>query len=453
MMSKQNLFIFSLALALILSLTMTVSCQRRSKDDKSGKITLNVLNYMDLTSPNIVNEIEVIWKRFLSDNQDIAINREDLYNEPFHNKTEAYVASGNLPDVLYVWPSGRSTSLYQNKLLKDLMPLIQRDGLEELFEPLAMNPASYGGGYVAMLPTALTSTHVFYINREVLDACGLSPAKTYAELKAQVPVLKARGYETVIMPNKDAWVMQSCLLSLLAGRFGGLGWEQKILEGKAKFTDPEFVKALDFVRQLYADGVLSGASLGTSYGDSPGMFATNKGAYMIDGDWRVGAFLTDKSTGQALLSPERQKNIQITVFPEIEGTILRHSTSGVLGTGWAMSASIPEGSAKEDAAWRLITWLTGTVTQTHRVETGGVATPSRKDLDYSSMKLEPMQIAIGNLGNEYDVSTCVIDGVFHSDVFNPMNDGLAEIGMGSKSPQQVAADIQRVFETWNKNRR
>ena len=445
-MSKRS--ILNILFAVLFVFSLTVSCQRA---DNSGKIVLNVLNYMDLTSPNLVSEIDFVWTSFLDSNPDIAINREDLFNEPFHNKVEAYVASGKLPDVLYVWPSGRSTSLHQKKLLKDLSRLIRQDGLADSYVPAAIDPVNQGGSYVAMIPIALTSTHAFYINMEVLRACGLTPAKTYTELKAQVPVLRGLGYEVVIMPNKDTWVMQSCLFSMLAGRFGGIGWEEKILSGKAKFTDTDFVNALDFVRQIYADGVLSNSSLGTAYGDSPGMFATNKGAYMIDGDWRVGTFLTDKTTGQALLTEDQQKNIQITVFPDIDGAKINRSTSGMLGTGWAMSASIEDGSPKEDAAWRLIKWLTGKETQANRVETGGVATPVWADLDLSLLNLEPMQAAIGNLANEYDHSTCVIDGVFHSDVFNPLNDGLAEISMGTKSPMQVAVEIQRVFDNW-KNR-
>jgi raffinose/stachyose/melibiose transport system substrate-binding protein len=181
------------------------------------------------------------------------------------------------------------------------------------------------------------------------------------------------------------------------------------------------------------------------------LFSTNKGAYMIDGDWRVGAFVTDTSTGQALISPERQKNILITVFPDIEGAKLNKSTSGILGTGFGISAAIPAGSAKEEAAWKLVKWLVGKEIETHRVAIGGITTPTRTDIDYSALSLEPMQIAAGALGTQYTVSTAVIDGVFHSDVFNPLNDGLAELGMGTKTPEQVAGEIQRVFDTWQKN--
>ncbi|MDR2702251.1 MAG: extracellular solute-binding protein [Spirochaetaceae bacterium] len=431
--------------ALVAALAMTgFGCAK--KDGSAGKTTISVLNYADMTVANTAADQKWTWDTFKANNTDINLVIEDLFNEPFHQKTEAYAASGNLPDVLYVWPSGRSTSLHQNKLLKDLGPLIRKEGLQNSYVPIAMDPSQQASNYQAMIPLTMTASHAFYINTEVLDDCGLQPAKTYAELKAQVAVLKAKGYETVIMPNKDTWVMQSCLFSAIAGRFCGEGWEKKILGGQAKFTDSDFVNALEFIQTLYRDGVIAPSSLGMDYGDGPGFFATNKGAYYIDGDWRIGAFITDASTGQALISPARQAAFRVTVFPDIEGAKLNKSTSVILGTGWAMSASIPEGSAKEDAAWRLIKWLTGNETQTLGVEHGAYSAAARTDVDVSKLNLEPLQKTAGNLGKEYTAGTVVIDGVFHSDVFTPINDGLQEIGLGTKTPAQVAAETQRVFD-------
>jgi len=445
MLQKSKFFVKGILAALIIC-AVFLSCNRGSASD--GK-TVSILNYADMTVANTAEDQRWTWDTFRQNNPDVTLVIEDLFNEPFHNKTEAYAASGNLPDVMYVWPSGRSTSLHQQRLLKDLTPLINRDGLRGSYIPLALDASQIASGFQSMIPLAVTNTNFFFINMEVLNDCGLQPAKTYSELKAQVPVLRAKGYETVIMPNQDTWVMQSCLFSLVAGRFGGAGWHDKILNGQAKFTDPDFVNALNFIRSMYADGVLAPSSLGLSYGDGPGQFATNKGAYYIDGDWRAGAFITDASTGQALIPVSRQNNIRITVFPEIEGAkIPGRSSSAVLGTGWAMSASIPSGSDKEEAAWRVIKWLTGREVITRGVDHSAYATPSRTDIDYNSISLEPIQVAAANSGKEYDIATVVIDAVFHSDVFNVINDGLQEIGLGSRTPQQVAEATQRAFDTW-----
>jgi raffinose/stachyose/melibiose transport system substrate-binding protein len=419
----------------------------RSWDGK----TLKVLNYYDMTSANAVDGIKQIWDKYQAAHPGIAIEREDLFNDPFHNKTEAYAASGQLPAVLYAWPSGRSTTLYSQGLLKDLTPLIRKDGLASKYIPLATDPSQFAAGRVGILTLAVTSSHAFYVNTEVLKDAGLAPAKTYTELVAQVPVLKAKGYETVLMANQDTWVMQSCLFSMIAGRFCGPGWDQKISNGQAKFTDSNFVNALKFVKQLYDDGVLSKSTLSTDYGSVVGLFASNKGAYLIDGDWRVGAFITDKSTGQALISPERQNNIQITVFPDIPGAQINKSTSGILGTGWGISAAIPSGSAEEAAAWELVKWLSGEEVQRYQISVGGIATPSWKNLDISGIPLEPMQKAIVALSSQYTASTAVIDGVFAGSVYTPLNDGLQAIGMGSQTPEQVARVTQQAFEQWKRD--
>jgi raffinose/stachyose/melibiose transport system substrate-binding protein len=309
-----------------------------------------------------------------------------------------------------------------------------------------------GAGYLGMITRGMTATNAFFINMEVLRDCGLQPARTYSELKAQVPILRAKGYDTVGMANQDAWVMQSCLFSSIAGRFMGEGWEKRIHSGQASFTDPDFVAALNFIKTMYDDGVLTRATIATDYGSGPGLFATNKSAYYVDGDWRVGDFITDPTTGQALISPARQRDFLITVFPDIDlpGVKFNKSNTVVLATGWGMNAAIPAGSPKEEAAWTLVKWLTGKEVQTFFVENGIFATPSRTDIDMASLRLEPLQIAVGNLGKEYNVSTVVIDAAFEGPVYTPLNDGLQAIGMGTQTPQQVAALTQAAFDAWRR---
>lgn len=415
---------------------------------KAPATTLKVLYYLEATAPNAVADANLWISTFEKDNPDVKIERENLFDEPFHDKTRAYAAAGELPDVLYVWPSGRSDYLHDQKLLKDLTPFINKDNLKGSYLPLTMDPAQQQAGYMAMIPQGITTTHAFFINTEVLTECGLQPAKTYAELKAQVPVLRAKGYETVIIPAQSDWVMQSCLFSMVAGRFCGAGWEQKIHSGQAKFTDPDFVAALNFIKTLYDDRVIEKSAVGIEYGEGPGLFANKKGAYYIDGDWRTGAFITDADTNQALISPAAQEHIKIGVFPDIEGAKLNKSSSVILGTGYAMSAAVPAGSPREDAAWRFIKYMVGKDVSQLRTERGGTPTPSRTDLDFANMKLEPMQKAIGNLGKEFSTATVVIDGVFPSEVYLPINTGLIEIAMGQRTPAQVAANVQRAFDTW-----
>ncbi|MDR1399203.1 MAG: extracellular solute-binding protein [Treponema sp.] len=413
-----------------------------------GRTELRVLNYTDLSAANAAAGITRIWDGFSQANPDIRVVREDLYNEPFHEKTSAYAASGQLPDVVYVWPAGRSTTVHTQHLLKDLGSLVRQDGLDKTLSSTALDVSGQAAGYLAMLPLTVTSSHAFFVNLEVLNAAGLKPATTYAELKAQVPVLRALGKDTVIMDNQSDWVMQSCLFSTIAGRFGGVGWEKKILDGQVKFTDADFVAALTFIKTLYDDGVIQQSSLSAAYGDGLGRFANGEGAYFIDGDWRVGSFITDQTTKQAVIPPERQGNFIMTVFPDIAEAKLNKSTSTTLGTGYGISVAVPAGSAKEQAAWKLIKWLLSTEIQTFQVETGAISTPANTTVDVSKLSLEPLQKQSANFSSQYTAGTVVFDAVFDASIATVCNIGLQEIGLGSKTPVQVAQDIQRAYDAW-----
>jgi raffinose/stachyose/melibiose transport system substrate-binding protein len=440
-------------LVLVVALSLSViACNKKAdtaSSTSSSQIELRVVNYTDLTAPNTADSIKVIWESFETANPDIKIVREDLYNEAYHEKMAAYAAAGQLPEVVYVWPMGRSSTLHAQKLLKDLGPLVQRDGLDKLYSAIALDGSAQAGGYLAMLPGTVTSSHAFYVNTEVLNANGLQPAKTYAELKAQVAVLKAKGIETVIMDNQSDWVMQSCLYSTILGRFAGADWDKRILSGQAKFTDPDFVASLEFIKTIYDDGVINPAvSLSAAYGDGIGKFANGQGAYFIDGDWRVGSFITDKSTGQAVIPVSRQPNFLITVFPDIAEAKLNKSTSTTLGTGFGISAAVPAGSAKEEAAWRLLKWLTGTEVQTYQMQSGGITTPVVNNIDKSTITLEPLQVAISNLPSQYTTGTAVFDAALDASIANVVNIGLQEIGLGAKTPQRVAEEVQAAFDAW-----
>lgn len=404
------------------------------------QIVLRVLEYFDATNPNAAREIDRVWAEFERRNPDIKIEREDLYLEPFHQKLAAYVASGQLPDVIRMWPGGRTSHLHTQRLVKDLEPFIEP--YRDLYYEAALQPQA--GGYLAMIPEGITSTHVLFTNTKLLAELGLSVPKTYDELKAMVPKIQAAGLEPVLMGAQDDWVIQSTFFSMILGRLAGDAFTDAILAGEAKFTDEPFLKSLRFFKQLFDDGVLSPTIVQTGYGEVNALFAAGQSPFMIDGIWKVGNFLTDSTTGQALIPPEEQEHIELLVFPAIPGEIISNSTAAVASTGFGINAAIPPGSAREEAAWRLIQWLTSKEVQEFRLESGANCC-SRKDVEIGDVEpLVRKRLAF----LEGRPTTYVIDNAFEADVYGPLNVGLQEIALGLATPEQVAQRVQQAFDAW-----
>lgn len=415
-----------------------------SVDVYAQKTTLSVFDYIDATTPGYA-ENQAIWQKFIAENPDISIVKEELSNEPFHQKLAAYVAAGTLPDIIYMYPSGRSTMLHEQKLVKDLTPLLGKDFLSH-FIPSVTDPSGQKGKYLAELPQSISYTTVMFANTKLLASLGLKVPKTYEELKAMVPKLKAKGVRPVLMANKDDWVMQSCLFSTIVGRMVGDDWIDKALAGKVKFTDREFVKALEFVETMYKDGVLGRDTIQISYGEAPALFAEGKAAFFIDGDWRQNAFLTDPASGKALIDPKRQQtDFEYYNFPAIPGEKNPGVASAVLGCGYGISASIPAGSDKEKAAVRLLKYLYSADVQRQYLELGRYVT-SRKDV--KSDKLEPFTTKMIQYHDSVKKTCYVLDGALDTSIYTPLNLGLQQIGLGTKTPAQVAETVQAAVDTW-----
>ena len=415
---------------------------------KSDKVTLTVLNYIDMSEPNSANEIAMVWDVFALQHPEIQIIREDLFNEPFHQKVEAYAAQGNLPDVIYAWPSGRSSTLHTEHLLYDLETLLKRDGLYNNYAATCTAPQL--GGYLAELPNGITATSMMFVNEKVLRENGLEIPKTYDDLKAMVPVLNAKGIEVITMDCQDGWVMQSCLFSLITGRFGGADWADKLAAGEWDFEDDWFKKALTVVDNLYKDGIINRNTLSISYGSGRADFAAGKSAFYIDGDWACASFQEDISTGEALFSREQQKSdVSLMNFPALDGEVIHESTSAFVVTGWAIAADIaPE---KLEAAWTLVKFLEGEYVQTYRLTTGA-AFPSLTSIDVASVverfDLEPLVGKRSQWYNDIQVATPVIDGVLDPSVYEVINQVLAEIGLGKTTVDEAAATVNKAWHAY-----
>jgi len=348
--------------------------------------------------------------------------------------------------VFYLWPSRRDSSalIHDQKLAKDLKPLLGADFLKDFVAP-ALDVNQQSSKQLSELPQSFTYTSVMYTNTKLLSDLGIALPKTYADLKAMVIKLKVKNIQTVLLPDGDQWPAQSCLFALISGRLLGDSWIDQVIAGKVKFTDAGFVNALKFWQTMFTDGVISWTNIQEPYGDGPGLFAGGKAAFFIDGDWRQGAFLTDPSTGKALIDPAKQPtDFAFLAFPAIPGEKNPGVVSAIAGVGLGISAALPAGSDKEKAAVRLLKYYYSPEVMTLNWESGAF-TPSRKGL--TSDKLEPFSTMMPKYYASIAKTSYVLDGVLEPEVFNTLNAGLQSIGIGAKTPAQVAAEMQKAQDT------
>jgi raffinose/stachyose/melibiose transport system substrate-binding protein len=438
---KQKRILFALlAVTMVVSMAF-VGCGKK-------QVTLKVMNYQQADQAGYQEDV-AIWEKFQKDNPDIKLEMEVLFNQPYHDKLQAYAAAGTMPDVFYVWPGARSAVVHEKKLAKDLAQLLGADYLKD-FTDAAINPNNQLGKYMAMLPQSFTYTSVMYVNVKLLKDNGFEPPKTYDDLKKMVPKLKAKGIAVMMIPDKDGWPVQSCLFSTIVGRIAGDKFLDDVVAGNAKLTDKPFVDALTVYQNFIKDGIIQKSDFNVGYGEAAGLFAQGKAAIYVDGDWRTGAYITDKTSGKALIDPAAQEtDFALLPLVALPGETNPGVISAVAGTGWAISASIPAGSAQEKAAVRLIKYLYSNEVQGIRYSTGAYV-PTRKGV---TAKVEPLPAKLPPFYAENSKTCYVIDGVFDPAVYNGLNSGLIAMGLGTSNPVKVAEQMQKDFDAWKASKK
>jgi len=422
-------------LALVLSMIALIIAGASAAD----KTVLKFLYYADASAASYSTDMAA-FDGFKAANPDIDLQMEILNNQPYHQKLGAYIAAGQVPDVVFLWPTSRDSSalLHDKKLLLDLRKVLPADFLKN-FSANALDVNNQSSKQLSSLPQTFTYTTTVYANVGLLKSLGLKLPTTYAELKALVPKLKVKGIKTLALPDADKWPAQSCLFSTISGRLLGDSFIDAVKAGKAKWTDKAFVDALTFWQQMYTDGVLDKDDLQVGYGDGPGSFASGKSAFIVDGDWRVGNYLTDKATGKALIDPAKQAtDFELVGLVALPGEKNHGTEAGIAGTGLGISKEVT--GAKLAAAKKLLMWYYGQENMLQKWETGAFV-PSRTDL--KSSKLEPLAVKLPEYYKTIKGSTYVIDGATDASVFNLLNDGLQAMGLGVQKPAEVAAAMQK----------
>ncbi len=409
----------------------SASTDNGGMDKADEPVVLKVMGYAD----NATGE-RVSWENALVEFQamypNVKLEVETLFDEPFHQKATARVQSGDVPHVAYMWPGSRSA--YFKPVNADIRPYIDQN----LYLPAAMT--SQGpNGELYMLPYGVTSTSVLYVNTAVLDKYGFDIPKTYADLKAMVAPLRADGVDVIAMANKSTWVMNSCLLGTLIGRYAGDGdWFAQAVQGKYAFTDEPFVKSLEMIQTIYADGVLPATSIQTDRGTAASNFINGKAAFFIEGDWAIRNFVDSETSADLPVVAD----IEMVSFPAVPGekSNMADSSSVVQATGYGITKAALRDPAVTEAAVNFMNYMGGPEQSLLRFTTTGQIPAYKMDLPQDTTEM--IRKKADHVTTIPAVSN-VVDNYIGGTPNNNLNENLQKMTLGLMTPQQVAEELER----------
>ena len=234
--------------------------------------------------------------------------------------------AGTGPDILML--SNYDPYLYQGSLL-DLSGLAEQLGEENGgWYPIAEMIGNVDGTWRA-LPTYIYMHQLLYL-KDVFEQAGVEVPDTWEEFRTALQTIKDAGVS--VAPFGVAYGRSFDGQQFLLGVLLGYGSEVLNEEGEVVFNSPETVQGLQYVVDLYRDGLIDPTVVGWDDG-------TNNQAMLSE---RIATTFNGFSIKQQALGefPELAPNIGTAVYPR--GPVTRASFPTAFSYGIRSSTAHPE---------------------------------------------------------------------------------------------------------------
>lgn len=213
-------------------------------------------------------------------------------------------AAGNAPAL--------TQQLAKSGKVADLEKELKSLGVLDQLEPAAVSTikALYGGK-LQVLPYEYNIEGIFY-NKKIFQENAIAVPGTWDELVAAAAKLDAKNVQPFSASGQQGWPITR-LLSTYLYRSLGPDALQKVADGKAKLTDPEYVKAAEEIAGLGKKGYFGKGVGSIDYDTAMNQFLNGKAAMFYMGNWAL-----------ANISDEKQnkvgaENVGFMPFPAVSG--------------------------------------------------------------------------------------------------------------------------------------
>ncbi|MEW9547430.1 extracellular solute-binding protein [Nonomuraea sp. NPDC050783] len=376
--------------------------------------------------------LKTLWaqraKEFMAQNPNVTIKATVLENDAYKAKLTTITQSGKAPDIFATWGGGVLKQQIDAGLVKD----ISGDVADILPGFTTASLAAYQfDGKTYGLPTDIGMVGFWY-NKKLFSKAGISqPPATWAEFLGDVKKLKAAGVTPIALAGKEKWPGHY-YWAYLAMRIGGLDALKKAATDK-NFNTPDFVAAGQQVKALADLQPFQKGFLGASYSSPDGQSATvsnGKAAMELMGQW---APAVQKDSGKGL-----GDDLGFFPFPTVDGG--KGSGMDVFGGGGGLAV----GADAPKEALQFVRFMTEMGNHSKAVEAGGVL-PVLKG-EENAVK-DPNLKQVATMLASATGFQLYLDQAYPPAVGQQVNDSVAELIAGTKTPEQVAQAVTEVAKS------
>ena len=210
--------------------------------------------------------------------------------------------------------------------------------------------------------------------------------------------------------------------------FNIMGKEKVIatIKGKVSYTDPDWIKVLTLFKDMQESGVLASGLVTMINKNAEQLFANERAVFAFNGSWCVNVYkeMNPNLSYGVMLPPKVSDKYPVSVW-------------GGAGSSFMVNAR----SKNKEEAVKFLQWLTERDQQVYLSEATNNL-PANKE----SVSKLPEVLAAFSEGMEVATHPSVWGVSEFPAVIETLDKGIQSIIIGERTPEQVAADVQKIKE-------
>jgi len=364
-------------------------------------------------------------KEYETAHSNVKINITDQENDAFKKKLTTVTQAGNPPSLFQSWGGGVLKQQVDAGLVKDLTEETS-SWIGEL-TPIALEQYTVDGRIYA-IPWDMGMVGFWY-NKELFERAGItSTPATWGELLDAVRKLKRAGITPIALGGKDKWPGHF-YWSYLAIRIAGVDALKQAAADK-NFDNPDFVAAGQRLKELVDLEPFQTGFLGAGYEETDSQASTmgnGQAAMELMGQWAPSV--------QAAWSASKKgigDKLGFFPFPAVEGGKGAVTDAFGGGNGFAVGKDAPPATVD------FLRTIVSAANQRRAAETGAILPVNKAALDAVT---DPNAKLVAETFAAATGFQLYLDQAFAPALGEQVNDSVAELIAGRKSPEQVTKDI------------
>jgi ABC-type glycerol-3-phosphate transport system substrate-binding protein len=416
--------------ALFLSVMVLISgCSKKADLSKE----INVWHWMTDREP----AFRELAKRYQA-KTGIKVNF-DLYapSDIYSQKVRAAAQGANLPDIFGILGEKRDfSSFIKGGYVLDLSPYMAEDNgrWRDVFfaKALAGNEFSPGNNYgvnpgIYGVPIDIMTIQMVY-NKSLFRQLGLNPnlpPQTFNELLEIGAKIKAAKLQGLVSGWGEVWLID-CFATNYAFNIMGKDKVLATIRGEVPYTDPDWVEVFSLFKRMADSGVFATGLVTMVNKNAEQLFANGKAVFAFNGSWCVNVYkgMNPDLEYKAFLPPKVSDKYPVAIW-------------GGAGSSFMINAR----SQNKEEAVKFLRWLTEASQQAYLSEMTNNL-PANKEC----LNKIPDSLAQFTEGMDNATHPTVWEVSESSVVIDVRDKGIQSIIIGEKTPEQVAAEVQKVKE-------